>query len=106
MYLAVSWDMYTGLPQRIPMHLLYTMNVPVSCTIYRVTSAYTNASALCSECTSFSWTMLKYPKRTYTNLQVTSWGVATPQRPKNCDNSKTTVDKNLKFFDFYYMTVL
>jgi len=40
------------------------------------------------------------------NLKVNSWGVATPQRPKNCDNSKTTVDKNLKFFDFYYMTVL
>ena len=40
------------------------------------------------------------------NLKVILWGVSTPQRPKNCDNSKTTADKNLKFFDFYYMTVL
>ena len=40
------------------------------------------------------------------NLKVILWGVSTPQRPKNSDNSKTTVDKNLKFFDFYYMTVV
>ena len=43
---------------------------------------------------------------TFINLKVILWGVSTPQRPKNCDNSKTTADKNLKFFDFYYMTVL
>ena len=36
----------------------------------------------------------------YINLKVILWGVSTPQRPKNCDNSKTTADKNLKFLTF------
>ena len=44
-----------GLPQRIPMHLLYTVNVPLfllaGSTIFRVTSAYI-------ECTyNNSWTI-------------------------------------------------
>ena len=45
--------LYSGLPQRIPMHLLYTVNAPsyYSWTIFRVTSAYTNASTLYGECT-------------------------------------------------------
>ena len=42
---------YTGLPQRIPLHLLYTVNVPLlygECTYYNWMGylAYTNASSL------------------------------------------------------------
>ena len=45
--------LYSGLPQRIPKNLLYTVNVPLlaGSTIFRVTSAYTNASTLYGECT-------------------------------------------------------
>ena len=38
--------LYSGLPQRIPMHLLYTVN---AAGLYRVTSAYTIASSLYGE---------------------------------------------------------
>ena len=37
--------LYSGLPQRIQMHPLYTVNAPIIA-IFRVTSAYTNASTL------------------------------------------------------------
>ena len=52
--------LYSGLPQRIPKNLLYTVNVPLlaGSTIFRVTSAYTNASTLYGECTyNNSWTI-------------------------------------------------
>ena len=52
--------LYSGLPQRIPMHLLYTVNAPsYSWTIFRVTSAYTNASTLYGECTYYSGTIIR-----------------------------------------------
>jgi hypothetical protein len=44
MYVPLLTGLYSGLPQRIPMNLLHTVNAPInynSWTIFRVISAYT-----------------------------------------------------------------
>ena len=63
--------LYSGLPQRIPKNLLYTVNVPLlaGSTIFRVTSAYTNASTLYGECTYNSWTIFRVISA-YTNASI------------------------------------
>ena len=58
------------LPQRIPMHLRYTLTVPeVRFTMFQVTSAYTNASTLYSESSSVRWTMFQVTSA-YTNAST------------------------------------
>ena len=34
MHLAIIAGLYSGLPQRIPMHLLYTVNAPIIAGLY------------------------------------------------------------------------